>query len=101
VVDRATQKLSGRRLKKDSHAEGCGLIIENDLRLSFVNGLEVVRSLRRENSPTALFLIIGTAFVLAMLAWIALVIRRNPTDIDDEDDERSEPRFTRRGRQFR
>jgi hypothetical protein len=31
VVDRATQKLSGRRLKKDSHAEGCGLIIENDL----------------------------------------------------------------------
>jgi hypothetical protein len=101
AVDRATQKLSGRRLKKDGHAEGCSLVIENDLRLSFVSGLEVVKGLRRENSPVALFLIIGTAFVFAMLFWIALVIRRDPADVDDEDDERPEPRFNRRRRQFR
>jgi hypothetical protein len=100
VIDRGTQRLTGRRLKKESHAEGCGLIIETDLRLSFVNGLDVVKALRRQNSPTALFLIIGTAFVFAMFAWIALVIRREPSGAEG-DDHRSEPRFKRRDRPFR
>jgi hypothetical protein len=77
VIDRATQKLSGIRLKKDNTAEACGLI-ESDLRLSFVKGLDVVMTLRRENSPTALFLILGSGFVFLMLAWIWMVIRRKP-----------------------
>ena len=84
VIDRATQKLSGRRLKKEAAPGECDLIIQNDLRLSFVNGLDVVNQLRREKAPTAVFLIIGTAFTLLMLAWMWKVVRRKPIRVEDD-----------------
>ena len=83
VIDRATQKLSGRRLKKEAAPGECDLIIQNDLRLSFVNGLDVVNQLRREKAPTAVFLIIGAAFTLLMLAWMWKVVRRKPIRVED------------------
>lgn len=76
VIDRATQKLSGRRTKKaDADNELCG-IISDDLRLSFTDGHDVVKGLRLENAPTATSLVIGTGFVFLMFAWIWKVVRR-------------------------
>ena len=77
VIDRATQKLSGRRLKKSDVAQqDCTSIQSNDLRLSFVSGSEVEETLRRESAPTVASLVIGTGFVFLMLAWMWKVIRR-------------------------
>lgn len=83
VIDRATQKLSGRRLKKEAAPGECDMIIQKDLQLSFVNGLDVVNQLRREKAPTAWFLIVGTGFVILMLAWIRKVIRRTSVRVED------------------
>ncbi len=99
VIDRATQKLSGRRLKKQAPPGECGLILQDDLRLSFVNGLDVVNQLRREKAPTTVFLIIGTAFTLLMLAWMWKVIRRKSIRV--EDDARPVSSSGRRDRQLR
>jgi hypothetical protein len=69
VIDRATQKLVGRRLKKAGAPEDvCGLA-SADLRLSFVKGFDVVRALKQERAPNTIFIVIATAFVLFMLAW--------------------------------
>jgi hypothetical protein len=52
VIDRATQKLSGRRTKRpDVDKEQCG-IVSDDLRLSFTDGRAVVEGLRRESAPS-------------------------------------------------
>src|SRR5262245_12720187 len=48
VIDRATQKLIGRRVKKpDANDEFCGLAT-NDLTLSFVRGSNIVQALQKE-----------------------------------------------------
>jgi hypothetical protein len=74
----ATQKISGRRTKRsDADKELCTNIVSDDLRLSLMNGREVVEGLRRESAPTVASLVIGTSFVLLMLAWIWNVVRRN------------------------
>ena len=77
----------------------CGLILQDDLRLTFVNGLDVVNQLRREKAPTTVFLIIGTAFTLLMLAWMWKVIRRRSIRV--EDDARPVSSSGRRDRQLR
>ena len=76
VIDRATQKIIGRRLKKpDANNELCGLA-SDDLRLSFVKGFDEVQQLSRERAPNTWSLVAATAFVLLMLAWLLRVIRR-------------------------
>lgn len=99
VIDRATQKLIGRRLKKEAAPGECDLSIQSDLRLSFVNGLDVVNQLRREKAPTTVFLIVATAFTLLMLAWMWKVMRGKSVRV--EDIMRSVPPPARRGRQLR
>lgn len=79
AINRATQKLSGSRLKKTETGTECSIIQQEDLKLSFTNGLYVVESLRRERVPTGLFLIVGSGFVFGMLAWMGRVIRGRPT----------------------
>ena len=80
VIDRATEKLSGRRLKKpDADKQLCNDVIQfDDLRLSFANGFDVVQGLQQENAPTVASVVIGTGFIILMLAWIWKVIRRKP-----------------------
>ena len=58
VIDRATEKLIGRRLKKeDAEGELCGAA-QSDLKLSFVDGSDVVEALRRERAPSTVSLVI-------------------------------------------
>src|SRR5262245_3518980 len=76
VIDRATQKLIGRRVKKpDANDEFCGLAT-NDLTLSFVRGSNVVQALQKEAAPNTVAFLAATAFVLLMLAWAWRVIRK-------------------------
>jgi hypothetical protein len=76
VIDRTTQKIIGRRFKKDNATdELCGPT-SADLRLSLVKGWDVVQALRRERAPNTISIIVATAFVLLMLAWGWRVIRK-------------------------
>ena len=76
VISRATEKLTGRRLKKDD-AKGLCNEVQSDLKLSFVNGFDVVQALKAERPSQAASLVIATAFVLLMLAWAWRVIRKS------------------------
>ena len=78
VIDRATQKLIGRRLKKPNSNDDDDLCksASADLRLSFVKGFDVAQALRRESAPNTISLVAATAFVLLMLAWAWRVIGR-------------------------
>ena len=76
VIDRATEKLIGRRLKDNADTEMLCKGTQSDLKLSFVNGFDVVQALRRERAPNTVSLVIATAFVLLMLAWAWRVIRK-------------------------
>src|SRR5262245_59457822 len=76
VIDRLTQKVSGRRIKKSDADKALCAIPSDDLSLSFRDGRGVVELLRRENEPTATSLVIGTGFILIMIAWALSVIRR-------------------------
>ena len=76
VIDRATEKLIGRRLKKpDAKDDVCGSV-GSDYSLSFVNGLDVVERLRQERAPNTISIVSATAFGLLMLAWAWRVIRK-------------------------
>lgn len=77
VINRSTEKLTGRRLKKATSDPTCRLIVlETDLKLSFVNGLDVVRNLHDQHAPTGFSIAAATAWVLFVLVWIVRVVRR-------------------------
>jgi hypothetical protein len=53
VINRSTERLTGRRLKKKPPPEICqGRELENDLKLSFVGGSSIVRNLQQQHAPT-------------------------------------------------
>jgi hypothetical protein len=77
VINRSTEKLTGRRLKTATTDPTCQLIVlEPDLKLSFVNGLDVVRNLHDQHAPTGFSIAAATAWVLFILVWIVRVVRR-------------------------
>jgi hypothetical protein len=75
VIDRVTEKVSGRRTRNPGPPEGCGHF-NQDLRLSFVSGVDVAMRLRRERAPKTETVIAITIFVLLMLAWAVRVVMR-------------------------
>ena len=75
VINRSTEKLTGRRLKKATTNPDCRFV-ELDLQLSFVNGLSVVKNLQDQHAPTAFSIAAATAWVLFILFWIGQVVRR-------------------------
>ena len=76
VIDRATEKVSGRRLRTPgSDDKACG-DFSQDLRVGFVNGSEVATPLRREAAPTTAGIIVATIFSLLMFVWAVRVITR-------------------------
>jgi hypothetical protein len=76
VINRNTEKLTGRRVAKTTDDPTCTSIISSPvLRLSFVDGLDVVRKLRSEAAPT-LSLPVATIWTVVILFWIWRVVRR-------------------------
>jgi hypothetical protein len=77
VVSRSTEKLTGRRLKKATTDPICkSIVIEPDVKLAFVNGLSVVRSLQDQHAPTFFSIAAATLWGLVILAWMVRVARR-------------------------
>jgi hypothetical protein len=77
VINRNTEKLTGRRVAKTTEDPTCKSIISSPvLRLSFVNGLDVVNKLRSEAAPTLISLPVATIWTGAILFWIWRVVRR-------------------------
>ena len=77
VIDRATQKLIARRVKKPDAKDGLCSSTDDDLTLNFVPGFNVVQALKKEAAPNTVALVAATAFVLLMLAWAWRVIRKS------------------------
>jgi hypothetical protein len=46
------------------------------MKLSFVNGSDVVRSLEKHHAPTAFSIAAATAWPLFIVAWMVRIIRR-------------------------
>jgi hypothetical protein len=77
VINRSTERLTGRRVKKTTTEEMCRDIeLEPELRLSFVNGLTVVSELRHLHAPTPYSIAAATAWLLFILVWMVRVVRR-------------------------
>jgi hypothetical protein len=77
VINRNTEKLTGRRVAKTTDNPTCKSIISSPaLRLSFVNGLDVVTKLRGEVAPTLISLPAATIWTGVILFWIWRVVRR-------------------------
>jgi hypothetical protein len=80
VIDRSTEKLTGRRIAKATSDPVCRSINSSpELRLSFVNGLDVVGKLRSEHEPTVLSSVLATVWTIFILVWIWLVVVRRAT----------------------
>jgi hypothetical protein len=79
VINRSTKKLTGRRIAKATSDPVCqSVALSPELRLSFVNGLDVVDKLRSEHSPTIFSTVLATVWAAFILFWIWRVIRRRP-----------------------
>jgi hypothetical protein len=79
VINRSTEKLTGRRIAKATSDPICqSVVLSPELRLSLVNGLDVVNKLRSEHSPTIFSTVLATVWAAFILGWIWLVIRRRP-----------------------
>ena len=77
VISRNTEKLTGRRGAKTTDDPVCKSIgVSPELRLSFVNGLDVVRKLRDEAAPTMISSAVATIWSVLILIWIWRVVRR-------------------------
>ena len=77
VINRNTEKLTGRRVAKTTDDPTCKSIISSPvLGLSFVNGLDVVTKLRSEAAPTLISLPVATIWTGVILFWIWRVVRR-------------------------
>jgi hypothetical protein len=78
VINRSTEKLTGRRVaKKGTDNPSCD-IASPDLKLSFVRGTAVVNQLQSENAPKIQSTVLATIWGLFILIWIWRVIRRAP-----------------------
>jgi hypothetical protein len=75
VIDRVTEKVSGRRTRTPGAPERCANL-NQDLRLSFVSGLDVAMRLKKERAPKTETVVAITIFVLLMLAWAVRVVMR-------------------------
>jgi hypothetical protein len=75
VINRSTEKLTGRRPKKATTNPDCRFV-ESDLQLKFVNGPSVVKNLQDQHAPTAFSIAAATAWVLFILFWIGRVVGR-------------------------
>jgi hypothetical protein len=79
VIDRSTEKLTGRRIAKATSDPVCRpVVLSPELRFSFVNGLDVVSKLRSEHEPTVLSSVLATVWAAFILFWIWRVVRRRP-----------------------
>lgn len=77
IINRNTEKLTGRRLAKTTDDPTCRPIVSSPvLRLSFVNGLDVVNKLRSEVAPTMISTALATIWAILVLFWIWRVVRR-------------------------
>ena len=77
VISRNTEKLTGRRSAKITDDPVCKSIgVSPELRLSFVNGLDVVRKLRNEAAPIMISWAVATIWSVLILFWIWRVMRR-------------------------
>jgi hypothetical protein len=74
VINRSTEKHTGRRLKKATTDAYCQAV-ESDLQLSFVNGLSVA-NIFKTSTPQRHFLAAATAWLLFILVWIGRVVLR-------------------------
>jgi hypothetical protein len=79
VINRSTEKLTGRRIAKATSDPVCqSVVLSPEVQLSFVNGLDVVDKLRSEHSPTIFSTVLATVWSLFILFWIWRVVRRRP-----------------------
>jgi len=77
VINRSTERLTGRRLKKSTTDESCRIVtLEPDLRLSFVNGFNLVRNLAQQHAPTSYSLLAAAAWLIFVVAMAVLIVRR-------------------------
>ena len=79
VINRSTERLTGRRVKKattDERADALCGDVEPELRLSFVEGLTVVSELRHLHAPTAYSAAAASAWLFFILVWMVRIVRR-------------------------
>jgi len=78
VINRSTERLIGRRVKKEATDSSLCEIASPDLKLSFVNGWDVVQKLQSDYAPNAQSTVLATIWAAFILFWIWRVVRRRP-----------------------
>jgi hypothetical protein len=79
VISRSTQKLIGRRVaKKATDNSLCKHVLSPDMKLSFVDGWNVVTKLQTERAPNAQSIVLATLWTVFILIWIWRVVRAKP-----------------------
>lgn len=76
IINRATEKLTGRRLKRDNTGEECSGVLEREIQLSLVSGFDVVMDLQQRYFPTASAVAAAVVWVVFVVWWMVRVVRR-------------------------